>query len=50
MTMKQVREILERVRDWSPERQEQLARAVELIEEQDDSESLVREEQNADVR
>lgn len=45
--MKQVREIFERVRDWSPEQQEQLARAVELIQEQDDGDLLLTEEQAA---
>ncbi len=50
MTKDQVREILDRVLTWPPERQADVARIVELMEEQNESELGLSNEQAAEVR
>jgi hypothetical protein len=50
MTKDQVKEILDRVLTWPPERQADVVHVVELMEEQDDSTLRLTDEQLADVR
>jgi hypothetical protein len=50
MTKDQVKEILDRVLTWPPERQADVAHVVELVEEQDNSTLRLSEEQAAEVR
>jgi hypothetical protein len=50
MTKEQVKEILNRVLTWPPERQAEIAHAVELMEQQDKSELQLSDEQLAEVR
>jgi hypothetical protein len=50
MTKKQVKQILDRVLTWPPERQEDVAQVVELMEEQHGSELQLTDEQLAEVR
>jgi hypothetical protein len=50
MTKDQVKEILDRVLTWPPERQAEVAHAVELMEEQDNSTLRLGEEQAAELR
>jgi hypothetical protein len=50
MTKDQVKEILDRVLSWPPERQAHLAHVAELMEEQDKSALQLTEEQLAEVR
>ena len=50
MTRDQVKEILDRVLSWSAERQADVARVVELMEEQDASWYQLSDEQVAEVK
>lgn len=50
MTKDQVKEILDRVLTWPPERQADIAHAVELMEAQDQSDLQLTDEQLAEVR
>jgi len=50
MTKDQVKEILDRVLSWPPERQADVAHIVELMEAQDKSELRLSDEQLAEVR
>jgi hypothetical protein len=50
MTRDQVKEILNRVLTWPPERQADVAHVVELMEEQDRSDLRLSDEQAAEVR
>jgi hypothetical protein len=50
MTKAQVKEILDRVLTWPPERQANIAHTVELMEAQDRSDLQLTEEQLAEVR
>ena len=50
MTKEQVKEILDRVLTWPPERQADIAHAVELMEAQDNSDVRLTDEQLAEVR
>jgi hypothetical protein len=50
MTKDQVKEILDRVLTWPPERQADVAHVVELMEEQDNSTLRLDDEQAAEVR
>ena len=50
MTKDQVKEILDRVLTWPPERQADVAHVVELMEEQDNSALRLTDEQAAEVR
>lgn len=50
MTRDQVKEIINRVLTWPPERQADVARVVELMEEQDESDLRLSDEQAAEVR
>jgi len=50
MTKNQVKEILDRVLTWPPERQADAAHVLELMEEQDNSALRLSEEQAAEVR
>ena len=50
MTRDQVKEILDRVLSWPPERQANVAHVVELMEEQDKSPLRFSEEQVAEVK
>jgi hypothetical protein len=50
MTKEQVKEILDRVLTWSPERQADIAHVAELMEEQDRSSPRLTDEQLAEVR
>jgi len=50
MTKDQVKEILDRVLTWPPERQADVAHVVELMEEQDNSTPRLTDEQAAEVR
>ncbi|MFL5070712.1 MAG: hypothetical protein ACJ8D9_14105 [Xanthobacteraceae bacterium] len=50
MTKEQVRQILDRVLTWPPERQADAVRMVELMEEQDNSPLGLSDEQLAEVR
>jgi hypothetical protein len=50
MTKEQVKAVLDRVLTWPPERQEDVARVVEMMEEQDKSDLRLSDEQAAEVR
>jgi hypothetical protein len=50
MTKEQVKEILDRVLTWPPERQADIAHVAELMEEQDSSSRRLTDEQLAEVR
>jgi hypothetical protein len=50
MTKDQVKEILDRVLMWPPERQADVAHMVELMEEQDSSTLSLTDDQAAEVR
>jgi hypothetical protein len=50
MTKDQVKRVLDRVLTWPPERQADVARVVELMEEQDNSTLRLTDEQAAEVR
>jgi hypothetical protein len=50
MTKEQVKEILDRVLAWSPERQEDAARVLIAMEEQDASPYRLTDEQVAEVK
>ena len=50
MTKEQVKEILDRVLNWPPERQADVVHVVELMEEQDNSMLRLSDEQAAEVR
>jgi hypothetical protein len=50
MTKEQVKEILDRVLTWPPERQADVAHTVQLMEAQDHSDIRLTEEQLAEVR
>jgi hypothetical protein len=50
MTKEQVKEILDRVLTWSPQRQEDAARLLSEMEKQDYSNLRLTEEQAAEVR
>jgi hypothetical protein len=50
MTKDQVKQILDRVLTWPPERQADVAHVVELMEEQDNSTLRLTDEQAAEVR
>jgi hypothetical protein len=50
MTRDQVKEILNRVLSWPPERQADVAHVVQLMEEQDKSTQRLSDEQAAEVK
>jgi hypothetical protein len=50
MTEEKVKEILDRVLTWSPERQADVAHVVEIMEEQDKSGLRLTDQQAAEVR
>ena len=50
MTREQVKEILDRVLTWPPERQADVAHVVEIMEEQDKSDLRLSDEQAVEVR
>ena len=50
MTKEQVKEVLDRVLTWPPERQADVMHVVEVMEAQDKSELQLSEEQLAEVR
>jgi hypothetical protein len=50
MTKERVKEILDRVLTWPPERQADVAHAVELMEAQDQSDVRLTDEQLKEVR
>jgi hypothetical protein len=50
MTRDQIKEILDRVLSWPPERQADVAHVVEIMEEQDKSDLRLSDEQAAEVR
>ena len=50
MARDQVKEILDRVLTWPPDRQADVAHVVELMEEQDNSRLRLNDEQAAEVR
>jgi hypothetical protein len=50
MTQERMKEILNRVLAWPPARQADVARVVELMEEQDESELRLSAEQAEEVR
>jgi hypothetical protein len=50
MTKDQVKQILDRVLTWPPERQADVAHIVELMEEQDKSDVRLTDEQVAEVK
>jgi hypothetical protein len=50
MTRDQVKEILDRVRSWPPDRQADLAHVVELMEEQDSSALRLSDDDLAELR
>jgi hypothetical protein len=50
MTKDQIKEILDRVLAWPPERQADVAHMVELMEEQDRSDLRLTDEQVAEVK
>ena len=50
MTKDQVKEVLERVLTWPPERQADVVHVVELMEQQDTSSLRLSEEQAAEIR
>jgi hypothetical protein len=49
MTKEQIRHLFDRVLNWPPERQADLAHIVDLMEEQDNSPLRLSEEQAAEV-
>jgi hypothetical protein len=49
MTRQQVKEILDRVLTWPPERQADVAHVVEVMEEQNKSELHLTEEQASEI-
>ncbi|MFZ0558613.1 MAG: hypothetical protein WAN31_09560 [Methylovirgula sp.] len=49
MTRDQVKEILDRVLSWAPERQADVAQMVEMMEEQDQRALLLTDEQVAEL-
>jgi len=50
MTKDQVKQILDRVLTWPPERQQDVAQVLELMEEQHDNRVRLTDEQVAEVR
>ena len=50
MTKAELKEILDRVLTWPPERQADVAHMIELMEEQDNSSLRLSDEQAAEVR
>ncbi|HEX3971397.1 MAG TPA: hypothetical protein VHX19_08735 [Stellaceae bacterium] len=50
MTRNDVKEILDRVLSWPADRQEDVARVVQLMEEQDNSRVQLTDEQAAEIR
>ncbi len=50
MTKEQVKQILDRVLTWPPERQADVAHVVEIMEQQDKSSLSLNAEQAAEVR
>jgi hypothetical protein len=50
MTKEQLKEILDRVLTWTPERQADVVHMVEMMEEQDRSDLGLTDEQAAEVR
>jgi hypothetical protein len=50
MTRNQVKEILDRVLTWPPERQADVAHVVEIMEQQDKTELRLTEEQADEMR
>jgi hypothetical protein len=50
MTKDQVKEVLDRVLTWPPERQADVVHMVEWMEEQDNSDLRLSDEQAAEVR
>jgi hypothetical protein len=50
MTKEQVKEILDRVLTWPPQRQEDAARVLAEMEEQDHSDLRISDEQAAEIR
>ena len=50
MTKEQVKEVLDRVLTWPPERQADVVHMVELMEEQDRSDLQLSDEDAAEVR
>jgi hypothetical protein len=50
MTREQVKEVLDRVLTWPPERQEDAVEILKAVEEQDASELRLTEEQRAEVQ
>jgi hypothetical protein len=50
MTKEQVKEILDRVLTWPPQRQADIAHTVELMEAQDRSDVQLTDEQLAEIR
>jgi hypothetical protein len=50
MTKEQLKEVLDRVLTWSPERQADIAHAVELMEQQDKSDVQLTDDQLTEVR
>jgi len=50
MTREQVKQILDRVLGWPPQRQADIAHTVELMEAQDKSELRLTDEQLSEVR
>jgi hypothetical protein len=50
MTKEQVKEVLDRVLSWPPERQADVVHVVELMEKQDNSALRLSDEQAAEVR
>jgi hypothetical protein len=50
MTREQVKELLDRVLSWPPERQADLAEVARIMEQQDKSTLRLSEEQAAEVR
>jgi hypothetical protein len=50
MTKEQIKAVLDKVLSWPPERQEDLAHVVELMEEQDRSDLQLTQEQADEVR
>jgi hypothetical protein len=50
MTRQQVKELLDRVLTWPPERQADLAEVARVMEEQDESTAGLTEEQAAEIR
>lgn len=50
MTREQVKEVLDRVLTWPPERQADVAHIIEVLEEQDKSDLRLTDEQAGEVR